>query len=161
MMRTALRDCMVVTSQCFVDNILMSTSSSKSHHSHSRRGPLVVVDGDGLSPLVSQFAQHGAAVPQFVGNVSCDDELGGGVSSALVGGPAAHSPALRLHCRCAFPVGMVCVARRVGGQVLRWALGGDAWLRVLKGFLLAAAQHCVASDRFRRLRQRGFLDGTV
>ena len=58
MMRTALRDCMVVTSQCFVDNILMSTSSSKSHHSHSRRGPLVVVDGDGLSPLVSQFAQH-------------------------------------------------------------------------------------------------------
>jgi len=89
--------------------------------------------------MVSQFAQHGAAVPHFVGNVSCDDELRGSMLSVFAGGPAANSPALR-HRR----LGMVCMARRVAGQVFRWALGGNALLRVLKGFLLVEARHCVA-----------------
>jgi len=87
--------------------------------------------------MVSQFAQHGAAVPHFVGNVSCDDELRGSMLSVFAGSPAANSPAVRHRCRCALPL--------VAGQVFRWALGGDALLPALMGFLLVVARHCVAS----------------
>jgi len=52
---------------------------------------------------------------------------------------------------------MLCVDGRVAGQVFRWALGGNALWLVLMGCLLAAPRHCVASDRFRKMRQRGFL----
>jgi len=50
----------------------------------------------------------------------------------------------------------------VAGQVFRWALGGDAWLRVCQRFLLVVARHCVASWLLSHLQSAGgFVNGKL